>query len=34
MEQEILENLRLDIEDIKEIIRSNFEEMQELEKKS
>ena len=30
MEQEILENLRLDIEDIKEIIRSNFEEMQEL----
>lgn len=32
MEQEILENLRLDIEDIKEIIRSNFEEMQELEK--
>lgn len=32
MEQEILENLRLDIEDVKEIIRSNFEEMQELEK--
>ena len=28
MEQEILENLRLDIEDIKEIIRSDFEEMQ------
>ena len=32
MEQEILENLRLDIEDIKEIIRSNFEEIKELEK--
>ena len=32
MELEILENLRLDIEDVKEIIRSDFEEMQELEK--
>ena len=32
MKQEILANLRLDIEDVKETIRSNFEEMQELEK--
>lgn len=32
MEQEILESLRLDIEDVKEIIRSNFEEIKKLEK--